>query len=357
MVRTLIDRRAFLRSAGLAFVAGLAPRGAEALELSDAVYAAAFRAPDGSYGIATLGERGEVIDSHSLPARSHGLAFSPASGHVAAFARRPGTFAAIFSGNSDPVVISAAEGRHFFGHGCFSADGRLLYASENDFDNNTGMIGIYDATSDYRRIGTFPAFGIGTHDLAISADGRTLIAANGGIRTHPDFGRTKLNLDRMEPSMALIDAGHGALVEKHELPGSLRQLSTRHAAVDADGAIWFACQYEGSAADRPPLVGHFARGEAIAFIELPEPAASMMANYVGAIAINRAEGLVAVTSPKGGAVVVLDGRSGTLVSANRLAGASGVAAARSGFAVSTETGRFIDRTGQRAWDQHIVPVS
>jgi hypothetical protein len=30
--------------------------------------------------------------------------------------------------------------------------------------------------------------------MTVSDDGRMLIVANGGIETHPDFGRTKLNL-------------------------------------------------------------------------------------------------------------------------------------------------------------------
>ena len=354
-----LDRRAFLRMAGTAFVASLGAGPAFALARTDAVFASGYMDRDGRFGIAVLAEDGTVIDRTALPARSHGMAFSPATNHLVAFARRPGTFALVIdrSGRAEPRTIAAAQERHFFGHGCFSPDGRLLYASENDFDANRGVIGLYDARDGYRRIGEYSTYGIGTHDLSVSDDGRFLIAANGGIETHPDFGRTKLNLDHMEPSLALIDAATGALVERHALPENLRRLSTRHIDLDDRGRIWFACQYEGPRNDLPPLVGHFGRGEDLAFIDLPEETTIGLANYVGAIAVNRREGLVGLTSPNGGRFVVLDAKTGRVVRDEAIADAAGIAAAPHGFAVSSYDGRFAGRREAVAWDQHIAGLS
>jgi len=354
-----LDRRAFLRMAGTAFVASLGAGPAFALARTDAVFASGYMDRDGRFGIAVLAEDGTVIDRTALPARSHGMAFSPATNHLVAFARRPGTFALVIdrSGRAEPRTIAAAQERHFFGHGCFSPDGRLLYASENDFDANRGVIGLYDARDGYRRIGEYSTYGIGTHDLSVSDDGRFLIAANGGIETHPDFGRTKLNLDHMEPSLALIDAATGALAERHALPENLRRLSTRHIDLDDRGRIWFACQYEGPRNDLPPLVGHFGRGEDLAFIDLPEETTIGLANYVGAIAVNRREGLVGLTSPNGGRFVVLDAKTGRVVRDEAIADAAGIAAAPHGFAVSSYDGRFAGRREDVAWDQHIAGLS
>jgi hypothetical protein len=351
-----LDRRAFLRMAGAAWAATLAPDRLFALERSDAVYASGFMAPDGRYGIATVSEKGEIIERVALPARSHGMAFNPVSRHAVAFARRPGTFAMVFDpeGRDTPILMHAAEGRHFYGHGCFSPDGRILYASENDFDGGRGVIGLYDATDDYRRIGEFPTYGIGTHDMTATPDGRFLVVANGGIETHPDFGRTKLNLGRMEPSLALVDAATGALVERHAMPENLRQLSTRHVDLDAEGRVWFACQYEGPRNDLPPLVGHFRHGEPLAFIDLPDEATVALANYVGAIAVNREAGLVGLTSPKGGSVVTLSAATGKVVEQMRTADAAGIAAATTGFAVSSYDGGFAGGRQPVAWDQHIL---
>lgn len=357
--KQLIDRRSFIKMAGAAWVAALGPRGAFALEKTDAVFASAFMAPDGSYGVATLTEEGKIVERTLLPARAHGMAFSPESRRAVAFARRPGTYAMILStdGTAEPVVITAPEDRHFFGHGCFSADGRLLYATENDFSTNRGMIGVYDGGQGFARVGEFPTYGIGPHDMTLGPDGRTLAIANGGIETHPDFGRTKLNLDHMEPSLTLVDTATGALIEKHALPPELRQLSTRHVDIGADGRIWFACQYEGARTDLPPLVGHFARGEELSFVALPERTTLALANYVGAIAVNRREGLVGLTSPKGNVAVTLDAATGMVLKEEAVTDAAGVAAAEHGFAVSSYDGSFRDRRSALAWDQHIVRLS
>ncbi|ANM08779.1 MULTISPECIES: DUF1513 domain-containing protein [unclassified Rhizobium] len=351
-----IDRRNFVKAAGLGFLATLAPRSLMALERADAVYASGIRAADGSFAVATVTERGEIIDQVKLPARAHGMAFSAATGRTVAFARRPGTYAMIFDPRhkSEPILISAREDRHFYGHGAFSADGRLLYASENDFDGNRGMIGIYDASNRFARIGEYETYGIGPHDMTISDDGRLLIVANGGIETHPDFGRTKLNLGEMQPSLVLIDAATGALIEKHVLPAQWAELSTRHVDLDDKGRIWFACQYEGHRKDLPPLVGHFAKGEDLSFIDLPEQTTRRLANYVGAIAVNRREGLVGITSPKGGASVTIDAGTGKVLAETTIADAAGIAPAKSGFAVSSYDGDFLATRSDVAWDQHIV---
>ena len=61
----------------------------------------------------------------------------------------------------------------------------------------------------FRRIGEFDNHGIGTHDISVSDDGRMLVIANGGIETHPDFGRTKLNLDPYAAVAGAAGCGDG----------------------------------------------------------------------------------------------------------------------------------------------------
>ncbi len=72
----LIDRRKFTRAAGLGFLGSLLPRKLFALQKSEAVFASGFRAPNGTYGIATVSVSGEVIDRIVLPARAHGLSIA-----------------------------------------------------------------------------------------------------------------------------------------------------------------------------------------------------------------------------------------------------------------------------------------
>ena len=72
----------------------------------------------------------------------------PHSREIAVFARRPGNWAVIVDAShaAEPVVITAQPDRHFFGHGIFSADGRLLYASENNINSGDGVVGIYEVS-------------------------------------------------------------------------------------------------------------------------------------------------------------------------------------------------------------------
>lgn len=354
-----IERRSFVRAAGTGFLAALSPRRLFALEKAQAVFASGFRAADGTYGLATISERGEVIDTVMLPARAHGLAYCRMTGRGIAFARRPGTFAMIFDpkAKTEPIIIHTPEGRHFYGHGQFSPDGRLLYASENDFDGNRGIIGVYDATNRFERIGEFDAGGIGTHDMTVSDDGRLLLVANGGIETHPDFGRTKLNIDRMQPSLAILDAKDGTLIQHHHMPAKLSQLSTRHLDVDEGGRIWFACQYEGPRNEHPPLAGYFALGEDISFVELPPETTERLGNYVGAIAVNRSERLVGLASPIIGTSVILDAVTGRLLSQDFIPDAAGIAASPKGIAVSSYRGQLEETKSNLAWDQHLLRLA
>ncbi|MGO8034149.1 DUF1513 domain-containing protein, partial [Rhizobium ruizarguesonis] len=67
MLSAEIDRRSFVKAAGLGFLAALAPRSLMALERTDAVYASGIRAADGSFADATVTERGEIVDQMTLP--------------------------------------------------------------------------------------------------------------------------------------------------------------------------------------------------------------------------------------------------------------------------------------------------
>ncbi|EFG8200240.1 DUF1513 domain-containing protein, partial [Escherichia coli] len=253
----LIDRRDFLRSAGAGFLAALAPMSyARAME-TDAVFATAFQKRDGTYGAAIFSEQGKLIYQIDLPERGHDISFDPVSKRSVVFARQPGSFMIVFdhTGMAKPLTIPSISGRHYYGHGAFSRDGALLYVTENDFENAAGVVGVYDATDGFRRTGEFPTYGVGPHELLLLEDGQTLAIANGGIETHPDFGRAELNLATMRPNFVFVDSRSGALIERHELPDTLHQLSIRHMATDEAGGVWFGCQHRGPVSERPLLVG------------------------------------------------------------------------------------------------------
>lgn len=352
-----IDRRTFLKSAGAAFLTSLSPTAAFAFEESDAILSSAYREPDGAFGVAIVNERGEVLFRYPLPARGHDVIWHPQGHTLVVFARRPGTFAVALDQNDgrSTKTISSPSNRHFYGHGCFSADGKLLFATENDFENAEGKIGIYDATGDYRRIGEFNTYGIGPHDMELMPDGATILVANGGIETHPDFPRTKLNLATMQPSLAFIDTQDGSLQGQFALPKTHHKLSIRHLASSGNASAWFACQNEGDPTDVRPLVGQVSltTGE-LKLLELPNSVLVGLRGYVGSIACNKDTGTIAITSPRGGVAHIIDPASKTIKETIRKPDICGVAAQKSKFKLSSGEGFLGDQKHKVHWDNHLA---
>ncbi|MEL6752200.1 MAG: DUF1513 domain-containing protein [Pseudomonadota bacterium] len=267
----------------------------------------------GRHAIVTLDQRGQINAAIELPGRGHDFALRP-DGLTVAFARRPGTFAVAFHSarpNSTTHIFSAARGRHFNGHGAFSEDGRLLYASENDFERGVGVIGVYDASS-FERIGELDSGGIGPHEILRLPNG-LLAVANGGIETHPDFPRAKLNLATMRPNLAYLKASTGDIVERREWRADLRQLSIRHmTSVGArnDTTVWFGCQWVGDAGTGVPLVGYHRRGDELALLPAPESGWQSMNDYIGSVAHFANGTRIAASSPRGNRIAIwtIDGR-------------------------------------------------
>lgn len=267
-----------------------------------------------------------ILTAVPLPERGHDFALRPNAPECVVFARRPGNFAAIFDPGRQGTAqfITTREDRHFYGHGAYSADGKLLYATENDFDNARGVIGIRDATAGYRWIGEFTTQGTGPHDLAILSDRRTLVVANGGIDTAPETGREMLNRADMRPSLAYVDLPSGELLEQHDLGPDLSQLSIRHLAVTPGDTVIFGCQFEGPKTEQPPLVGFHRRGQALQLASPPAPILAAMRNYVGAVSLDRSGAIAATSAPRGGIVVYWDVATRRYLGETRLADACGV---------------------------------
>ncbi|WP_244489111.1 DUF1513 domain-containing protein [Devosia sp. Root685] len=361
------QRRAFLKSAGAGFLASLAPRQILALETSDLVFASSIQTAAGAYGAVLMGERGDVISTIDLPDRGHDITISREAGRGVVFARQPGTFAVIFdpSGHAAPQTLTSVEGRHFFGHGVFSPDGRLLYATESDFEAAQGVIGIYDAADGFRRIGEFPTYGTGPHEMLLMPDGTTFVVANGGIETHPDYGRAELNLDTMDPSVVFIDRRDGTLVGQLRLETGLHQLSIRHMAVDSKHRVWFGCQYKGAPSESPQLVGYATMDGEIRLIELPTDTLRDLRNYVGSVAASADGNTIAVSSPEGDLLVAIDAEQKRPVLVETLRNGCGLAADHTGFIATSGKGEMIGIAGAERpqqqfdflFDNHMLRLS
>lgn len=328
-------------------------------------YASACRFPDGRFGVAVLDATGAIVRSVVIPARGHCAAVDPTGRRLALFARRPGTFAIVLdrAGAAPDRVLEAAEGRHFEGHGQFSRDGRLLYAAENAYEEGVGVIGVYDVDKGFARIGELPCYGVGTHEILFAPDGRTLIVANGGILTHPDYPRAPLNLADMQPSLARVDIDTGDLLESVAPPADLKSLSPRHLAVDGRGRAWLGCQWEGADEAAVPLLAVHAPGGDLRLVALPDEARVALRHYVGSLAIADDGRHLAVSGPRGGIVLIIDTDTEAVVDRRPLPDGCGAAPATGGgFVLTSGDGDVVVRRAGAdagvghadvAWDNHL----
>lgn len=341
---------------------------------SPRVFVSACGDAAGRFSVRTVAADGRLFAERALPGRGHAATRRPGHNEVIVVARRPGRFMLAIDPFAGTVSrqVEAAPGRHFYGHAAFSPDGRWLFATENAYAEGRGVVGVYDAAAGYRRARELPSHGIGPHELALLSDGRRLVVANGGIRTHPESGRRKLNLETMRPNLAYVDADSGALLRRLTLAGDLHRLSIRHMAVTPDDHVCLALQNEGPRDRLVPLVGR-QRGDApIVLMSGPEDRLRSMRHYAGGAALDDGGGVLAVSAPRGGLVSFWSPQEGRWLGSLEVPDGCGLAAAGGAgrFAVSSGAGRLLihdafsgrtetlrdDGPSGLAWDNHLLAV-
>ncbi|SMX44214.1 DUF1513 domain-containing protein [Actibacterium lipolyticum] len=358
----MTTRRHFL--AGM-LATGLAPAPSWA-DAGSPMHLAAAKMPSGDYRLFGLSQTGAAVFSLPLPDRGHAAAAHPHRPEAVAFARRPGTFAIVIDCRSGTEIatLSTPQGRHFYGHGAFSADGRLLFTTENDFDAGEGRIGVWDRTAGYTRVGEFASGGVGPHEITRLPGTDTLVIANGGIETHPDAGRAKLNIPTMRPNLTYTDL-NGHVLDQLELPENLHKNSIRHLAVRDDGLTAFAMQWQGGAGD-PPLLGLHRMSQAPVLLQADKGSHQRMQGYAGSVAFSSEADRVAITSPRGGLIQVFDCATNTHVATIAEEDVCGVSAGPTGFTTTAGNGTISHLSGvsptattrhDAQWDNHLVRIT
>jgi hypothetical protein len=257
--------------------------------------------------------------------------------------------------------MTAPTGRHFYGHGAFSADGNWLFTTENDFEAGQGRIGVWDVRAGYLRVDEIASGGVGPHEVKRMPGSDTLVVANGGIDTHPDSGRTKLNIAVMAPNLSYIENGH--VVETMGLDAAQHKNSIRHLDVSA-GRVAVGMQWQGDG-DPECVAALHSRGGLIVPLVASADQTRQMRGYVGSIAYSHAGDQVAVTSPVGGVTQIFDVATNALSHVIAAVDAGGIAARDGGFIVTDGLGQLgqinqgrlrLGAGARLAWDNHIVPV-
>ncbi len=359
----MADRRTFL--AGM-LAAGLLPKPTWADAGNPAFLSAGLR-QDGKYVLCGLDTQGQISFQIDLPERGHAAAGHPTKPVAVTFARRPGTFAIVVDCMTGDKLaeLDVPQGRHFYGHGVFSPEGDILFTTENDFETARGMIGVWDVPSGYQRIGEFPSGGIGPHDMKLIPDGQRLIVANGGIETHPDSGRTKLNIPTMRPNISVLRLD-GSLVRSATLAPALHKNSLRHLAMAADGTVAVAMQWQGDITERPAVLGLMPPNGEIEILQASAAERQAVQGYAGSIAISNDGGEVAITSPQGGVCQVFSVATKRMLRQRQMLDVCGVAASGTGFLLTSGMGTVAPEGADPAslpaphpvrWDNHLVSLT
>lgn len=282
---------------------------------------------EGSYFLSHISEQGKVLFDTRLPARGHGVCVHAAKYVCAVFARRPGDFLWIVDLRDGSVLhrIASPEHRHFNGHGVFNPDSGLLFTTENAFDRGAGVIGVYDGNDSYRRLGELSSHGIDPHELQFLSNHTTLAVANGGILTHPEYDRVKLNLDEMRPNLAYIDISNGKLLASYEPPAPWHQLSIRHLDIDSRDQVFIAMQYEGAVGMHPPLLARHRGETSLQLLTAPDDVQKRLRNYCGSICLDRSGQVVAASHPPGNLITLWSATDGGFLQALNFPDCGGLA--------------------------------
>lgn len=324
----------------------------------------AAKTPRGEHVLVGLRADGSAAFKVPLPARGHAAAAHPTNPVAVAFARRPGNYAVVIDCVSGRIAqrLKAPQGYHFYGHGAFAQDGRTLFTTENHITSGMGRIGLWDAAKGYMRLGDVPSGGIGPHEMLRLPGRDVLVVANGGIRTHPDRGRTKLNIDTMRPNLTHMTPD-GNTIAVTELPTELQQNSIRHIAAFEDGRIAIAFQWQGDPYAPPSLAGLYRPGTGITLFPMTETALHGLDGYAGSVAV-LGQNRMAVTFPRGGLMQIYDTESG-LSQSIRKSDVCGVAGWENGgmatdglghvHALTTDGASMLSRH-ELAFDNHLVSI-
>lgn len=325
-------------------------------------YLAAAKEPDESYAFFGLSAEGDDLFRVPLPARAHAGAGHPLRPEAVLFARRPGAYALVIDCLSGEIVreLTPPEGRQINGHGTYAEEGELLLTSEQIAETSEGRLGLWSVKEGYRRIGEIPTGGIGPHDVRLMPDGETLVVANGGIATDPS-DRRKLNIPTMRPNLTFLTLD--GLLDQAELEPELWKNSIRHLAINPQGKVAFAMQWQDDLDVPVPLIGIYDDGKTT-LGHISEADTMTMKGYAGSIAFDRLGHSVAITSPRGGRMQIYDA-TGLYQRSIERNDVCGLAPMNNGFFASDGTGGLlaIAHSGvrplklcNRSWDNHIVAI-
>jgi hypothetical protein len=186
--------------------------------------------------------------------------------------------------------VPPADGRWFYGHGAFSADGRLLYSTETVNARESGVIGVRDAKT-LAYLGEFPTYGENPHDCHLIDAGRVMVVTNGGGALGTD----------MRPCVTYVEVESRRLLEKQELASD--RFNTGHLALGGPDALVIVSAPRKGLSEQDLGAVSLRRGkDALRTMTEPAAVAARMLGEALSVEIHEPTGVAAVTHPAGGMV-------------------------------------------------------
>lgn len=271
------------------------------------------------YVLALLNLDAELPKAEVIPLSflGHGISFHPTQRFRAAVFEKKGPGACLVDLEQRQVVrpIVSPPARRFYGHGAYSADGLLLYATESLVNQAfAGVLSVRDAET-LRELGTVPTHGCSPHDCLLIDEGKTLVVSNGG---GPLDGGDP-------PCVCYVELLTGKLLDKVVLDSPLH--NTGHIALSARGDLAIiSAPREGLPSPNEQLGALSIRpvGEDVLTVKRPGSVVQRMRGETLSLTILEAAQLVIATNPFGNLVSMWNLRDGTFAAKLELEGPRGV---------------------------------
>lgn len=226
------------------------------------------------------------LSTKITPFLPHGFHRNPKQEEIVAVFEKKGPGALIYNVLQNKIIsiLKPQLGRHFYGHGAYTADGKHLFSTETDLASRQGVIGIRDAMT-FEYLGEFPSYGLEPHECKLIDGGETLVVTNGG-------GPIGSNL----PSVTYIDVASQRLLERIELSNA--RVNTGHLAVtQAGGLVVISAPRAGMKASELGAVSVRLRGEKLLRTASEHPLVRRLFGEALSVCIYEAAAIAGVTHP------------------------------------------------------------
>lgn len=233
----------------------------------------------------------------------HAVALDPRDHRRALVFEKKGPGAALVRIDRDARSVTplpTRPNRHFYGHGLFSPDAAVLYATEACLDEGgRGVLVIRDGDT-LQELGLLPTGGASPHDCVLIDEGRTMVVTHGG---GPVGGET--------PCVTWVDVATEQVKERMVLASEV--FNTGHIAITPQGDLAVvSAPRDGLPTSDPGAVTLRTAGGPPRTLTEPVEVTRQMLGETLSVLIHEPTGAVLATHPAGDMATLWDLHTGAL---------------------------------------------